>query len=371
MGRPRRHLRKNWPRGLTERRSGNTIYYTYRGPAGTKEIYLSTNLAAAKEAVAIVNAKRAPDPVQKVINRIERPTAILNDHLDWFDTNIVTGMGSEQTRYEFRRKFKHVRAAFGSKPLPDIDRAAIAGFLEQFPGRSSNQYRQALNQVFTHAVARGLRADNPVQGTIARKVKVQRTRLTMGGFDAIYANAQPWFKRAMDLALWSLQRREDLIDIRVDDFADDRVSVKQKKVEAHGTGRIRIKPGPNLLAAIRACLNSPDLKEKGMGDCRFLLHRIPEKRRKAKGREHFGQLSEEMATRAFQEIRDSLPTFQAMPEPTRPTFHEIRALGADHYKHKLGWTDAQVQALLGHSDVGMTMVYLGRHGERWQEVDSG
>lgn len=110
----------------------------------------------------------------------------------------------------------------------------------------SNRYRSLLSQVFRHAVARGLRADNPVGATIARKHGVLRHRLDKPASDAIREAGEPWLKRAMDLALWSLQRREDIVSMRFEHWADGVLSVRQHKVEGHGTGLLWITAGHQL-----------------------------------------------------------------------------------------------------------------------------
>lgn len=169
----------------------------------------------------------------------------------------------------------------------------------------------------------------------------------------------------MDLALWSLQRREDVVQIRIDDWCDGVLSVRQRKVEGHGTGLLRITPGENLRAALTACLNSPE-----RDGCPFLVHRQPVRRATATWREHPFQLAGEMISREFTRMRDELNLYDYEPAQ-RPTWHEIRALGGDLYREQLGWADDQVQALMGHSTVEMTKAYLDRHGERWQSVIAG
>jgi integrase len=89
----------------------------------------------------------------------------------------------------------------------------------------------------------------------------------------------------------------------------------------------------------------------------------------AAGRDHFGQLAPEMLSREFQRLRDALGLFDSLPALARPSFHEIRALGADEYRRG-GWPETQVQALLGHADVEMTRHYLDRHGERWGDIEA-
>ncbi|MEH6814187.1 MAG: hypothetical protein V7677_16760 [Motiliproteus sp.] len=53
-----------------------------------------------------------------------------------------------------------------------------------------------------------------------------------------------------------------------------------------------------------------------------------------------------------------------MPANQRPTFHEIRALGAHLYKEQ----GIDPQALLGHTDAKMTDHYLDGHGTQWTRV---
>lgn len=88
---------------------------------------------------------------------------------------------------------------------------------------------------------------------------MEGTRLPIEDFHAIRVAAVPWMQRAMDRALYSSQRREGLVALREDEhWKDGRLFVRQRKVEGKGHGLLRIKPGPQLLGAILACLNSDE-----------------------------------------------------------------------------------------------------------------
>ncbi|WP_133144363.1 tyrosine-type recombinase/integrase [Pseudomonas fragi] len=50
-----------------------------------------------------------------------------------------------------------------------------------------------------------------------------------------------------------------------------------------------------------------------------------------------------------------------MPANERPTFHEIRALGAWLYEQQ-GFAQDDIQGLMGHADVKMTAHYHSGHG---------
>jgi len=371
MGRPRSIKRRSWPPGLYERRRNGKVSYVYKGPAATREVYLGTNLDAAKRGVAIVLAKRELDPVQRVIARIEKPSRSVAEHCDWYDQHVIAekrtlkgGPLSPNTLDETHRKLRIIRERWGSRGIVSIDRRTVAELLASFSPSVSNNYRSLLRDLFDSARAEGLRDDNPVEGTRKRIVVVQRTRLPIEDFHAIRAAAAPWIQRAMDLALYSLQRREDLVALREDEhWKEGRLFVRQQKVEGKRHGLLRIKPGPQLLGAILACLNSDE-----RADCPYLLHRIPEKRRYAAGRTHFRQLSLEILTVEFQRLREALKLYPDLPAAARPSWHEIRSTGADEYR-KAGWPQERIQALLGHAGIEMTQEYLGRREEQWADVE--
>lgn len=371
MGRPRKALRKNWPTGLYARRDkyGQT-FYVYREKAGAKEVYLGRDLTAAKQGVAIARSRVEKPLVQRVLSAIEKPHATLSEHITWYNEHVLDAARdkrgrslSQATLGEAKRMLRRFQETMGEhRDIASFDRRTLSGFLENFPSRASNQYRTRLRHLFKHAVARGFIDTNPVEGTIERAEVIQRQRLPKDLFDAIREQAEPWFQRTLDLALYSLQRREDLTLLQADHWKDGRLHVAQKKVERHSAGRLRIAPGPKLLGAILACLNSSE-----RDDCPFLIHRVPLKERKRKDRVHLMQLAPEQLSREFARLRDDLEAMKAIPAPTRPSFHEIRALGASLYEQE-GWPKDRIQALMGHTEATTTELYLDGHGERWQEV---
>ncbi|WP_332311019.1 tyrosine-type recombinase/integrase [Stenotrophomonas sp. SY1] len=83
-------------------------------------------------------------------------------------------------------------------------------------------------------------------------------------------------------------------------------------------------------------------------------------------RKHHTQVLPEQLSRAFATARDAASVDMGNP----PTFHEIRSLGGALLK-EAGWTNEQIQALMGHSNVAMTEHYLGGHEAPWQAVSTG
>ena len=167
----------------------------------------------------------------------------------------------------------------------------------------------------------------------------------------------------MDLSLLTLLRREDVVSARFADLPDGALWVVPSKTE--GTTNVRLQittTGPlgDLLARrCRDAVVSP-----------YLIHRLPEKARpsnmRAKDRDHHTQVLPEQLSRAFATARDAAGVNMDNP----PTFHEIRSLGGALLK-EAGWTNEQIQTLMGHSNVAMTEHYLGGHEAPRQAVSTG
>ncbi len=368
MAGSRSPMRRKWPPNLYPSVSKGRTYYRYKNPKTGKFVSLGSDFEAAKKVVLAQNAKLVEDPVARLMAKIERPARTLGEHLIWYDEEVLANKTlAEKTRKDTAQMITTIARRIGvHRDIGVIDRRAIAEFLGSFPPRMSNRYRSLLGQIFRHAVAQGLRDDNPVDMTIKRDFEVKRERLPWEHFERIYAAAAPWFKCSLDLARWSLQRREDLTLIEASAWTDGKLAIRQKKVEGHGTGLLRITPGPQLRMAIIGCLNSAE-----RGDCPFLIHKVPERIVKADWKRHHKQVAPEMLTRTFAELRDQvIPEYARMAPGERPSFHEIRAMGADHYRETLKWPEPKIQLLLGHSSEQMTRVYLDRHGERWTEVEA-
>lgn len=266
MGGRLTNARRNWPRGLYKRVVRGRAYYFYRGSGAPKDVHLGTDLVVAKHAVGTLNARRAEEPVQAALRKLERTRSTVAEHVNWYKNRLEQKRSlrgkplGDQTLYEYNRILGDIAERLSpSKAVADVDRRAIADILESLPGWTSNRYRSLLRDLFRHAVARGLRDDSPAELTIAKDVSVVRQRLTYEAFSQILENSSPWMQRALNLALWSLQREGDLVLLRADDhWREGRLRLAQSKVQRHGTGRLAIKPGPHLLAAILACLNSPE-----------------------------------------------------------------------------------------------------------------
>lgn len=363
MARPRNKNNKGLPPNLYEGING---YYKYRRPDTGKWHSIGKDRVKAISAAKQLNSMLLPgrDIVGKVINE---PVQVFNTFLDRFEFELMPERKlAVLTIKEHKKKLVHIRKELGDKLIDELSIKEISEFLDKFPSVSSNRYRSLLIVIFKYAVAKGLCKENPVEKTLPKMEEKKRQRLELEGFLDIYNHpeAELWFKNAMDLGLQTLQRREDLVNLKFSDIKEGYLYVIQHKTEKHGdSAYLKIKITPilqNVLSRCRDCFLSP-----------FILHRKPDKHSKqnykAESKQHFTQITPGYLTKAFSNIRDKLPRFKSIPMAKRPTFHEIRSLGIKQYENR----GIDAQALAGHKTRAMTDKYKEGHKPQWTEVEAG
>lgn len=363
-GRQRRHRIK----GLYARTKAGVTYYSFRHPLTGKEVGLGTDRAAAEQAAQLVSRRLAPEPVQVALNKIERPASTWGQHVEWFlGTHLAgrrskTGAPLAPSTISLFRSSLNKASVWESRAIDAITRADCVALIESQPGRTAQILRAHLMQAFATAVARGLRDDNPAEGTLRPDAVIQRARLSHAGYLAIHATAPGWLQRAMTLSLLSLQRPGDLCALDRDCWDGAHWRVRQSKSESAGYGLMRIKPHAELAAALDECHRHP------VDDCSRLLAYVPQRKKTAAGREHWAELSDEILSRQFAALRDALDHPDLAPAGLKPpSYYEIKALGVRLYE-EAGRPVEWVQALAGHQDAATTRIYTGRHSEKWVDV---
>ncbi len=274
----------------------------------------------------------------------------------------------QDTARKYRTYLRRLHdCALKNLPVDGIEVKDVADALDTITSgkRMRNVYHQQAIEVFRYTIQLGWRRDpnNPAEATRKEKTKRQRERLTREQYDAIWAQAPHWARVGMDLALQTLQRIEDVSTLQYTDIRDGALYVVQQK-----TG-----------ARIRIALSGPleDVIERSRADsraCPYIVHyrprRLPPRDRWAAGRTHPLQVMDETLSRAFSAARDRVGVCAHLPARRRPSFHEIRSLGAALYRDQ-GWPEDQVQQLLGHRSLAMTAGYLEGHETPWTDVSSG
>ncbi len=287
-------------------------------------------------------------------DEIKHPT--FSEFVAEFGQRDLRALGlSETTLKEYQRMLGHVNRHFAGLAPDDITTQHVAHFLRGYPPRASRAYRSLLLLVFKHAKSEGVRSgENPVVDTIRRPMVVQRERLSARQYRAVWEKAAPHIQNAMDLALYTLQRREDIARLRFADYRDGHLWVRPHKVEKYGVA-LRIAVHEELAAVIARCRDgilSP-----------WMVHQPQTANKARRGK----KLAPASLSRGFKEARDAAdPALFPQDPAKRPSFHEIRGLGAKQLR------DAGIdpQALLGHRDAETTRLYLDRHEIRWITVSA-
>lgn len=148
-----------------------------------------------------------------------------------------------------------VREKMGEMILAEVTTRHIAEFLESWIAEGKNTMagamRSVLSDMFREAIVEGRITTNPVEPTRAPEIKVARERLQLETYNATRAAAEhmpTWFPLAMDLALVTGQRREDIVNMKFSDIVDGRLHVTQ------------IKTGMKIAFPLSLTLQAPGLR---------------------------------------------------------------------------------------------------------------
>lgn len=277
-------------------------------------------------------------------------------YLDFFSAEVLPARRiAQKTLREYLTRIPHLKNFFGLFPIEQISVNHVASFLNQFPPQQSNHYRTFLVFIFKHIEAQGLCQRNPAAVTLPKQIQVQRRALTESQFWAIHAIAPPFLQRAMELGLHTLLRREDICVLEFSQIREGFLWVTTHKTKA--ALKIRIN---QTLAEILFDCKTDGIMSPFVVHHQFHLNRLQNKK-------HATQVLPDYLTKEFSKARDNTGIFGGFKTYARPTFHEIRGLGAHLYERK-GVPKQQIQALLGHSDPEMTERYLSKHAERYTEI---
>lgn len=359
MGRTRSKARAGWPDNLYPNRDG----FKYRNPKTGKEVWLGRDRAKAFAAAKQANALLAPS--SDLIGRIVTPRETVADAIRVFRQDDMPTRGwKESTAAEYDIVVRRIEKDIGDRELSTFTVKDAAEYIRQANGaRGRNTRRLVLSWIFAGALQEGWMEFNPAEQTRKFEFRRQRERLTWEAYQEIWKAAPAWLRNAMDLSMLTLLRREDVAAARFADMRDGYLWIVPAKTDESTLVKLQIKVTPalsDLIARCRDAVLSP-----------YIVHRLPEKARpsnkRAKGRDHHTQVMEDQITREFKRVRDGVGITGAHA----PTFHEIRSLGGARLRTECGWTEQQVQELMGHASPTMTQTYLEGHDMPWQEVTPG
>ncbi len=281
------------------------------------------------------------------------------------DAKKEAGKIAKATHDSIGQRLAKVRTAWSDMRLDAITTRDVAEFLDTWErdgkARMAQAMRSFLIDFFKAAQTKGWLTSNPADATKAPEVNTMRARLSLDDFKAIHAIAvkdyAPWLSRAMELALLTGLRPEDLAAIGPRDVRDGKLWVIPKKTQKHG---VRIcMPLTLRLNAVSWSLGEVIGRCKDRVLSRHFLHHSAHAGRAKPG----DPIRLKTISVWFAEARDKAGV-KAPAGKTPPSFYEIRSL-AERLHHDQG---VNTQALLGHKQPATTALYHDLRGSEWIEV---
>ncbi len=370
-------MRRDLPDNLYERAG----YYSWRNPDTGREYGIGRDkaqaIAEARDANRFLEDKSAGHLVQRLAGDV-RTLAAFKDR---YEEVVAAKPLAKNTRYNRKWQLGQILEGLGDvvvgprqEDATEITRRA-AKFLQAFEKegklRTAQALRTRLIEMFAAMAAEGWIAVNPIEVIEVQAPKVRRQRLTLDDFWKIHKAAlehQPaWCARAYELALVTLQRREEIAPMQFRHVIDARLHVEQAKSTDAATGivemRLRI---PVALRLHAVGWSIDDIIKRCRDDVvsKYLIHHGARTERRGRGRAKPGSpVHFQTITGAFREARE-LAGITVAPGKTPPTYHELRSLGIRLYK-KQGYDP---QALAGHKDPDTTATYADNRGREWVDV---
>jgi enterobacteria phage integrase len=332
-----------------------------RSPLGEKRSkFFADRDAAIETALALgkaVDAERAAQLLEagrpSIASAIDKMKA---DHLPF-----VGWKGG--TRKNNIAKINRIRRELGNRDIARTDSAFLAKWLGEFCHTADqfNHWRWALILIWRYALEQKLVTENEAAKVLARSASLNvevnkkvRQGLELEGYWAIREVAEPWLQLAMDISLVTLQGRSEVCHMQHANFRGDYLFVIREKTEGTSdTAFIRI-PVTDSMREFRARAMALDTL-----DAPNLVHRRPDRQRRdwAPEGEHWAFVRPEYVTKAFKAAREKSGFYAHLKPAERPTFHEIRGLGARRCR-LLGKESISIQMTMAHADESTTKTYL-------------
>jgi len=367
--RPRRH---NLPMNLyrTEDKTSGKVYYAYRDPRSGKRHGLGSDKEQAIADTMALNsaiyASIATTRLSTIVeNKPSSPTfgRVLSRHLELCEKKRKLAANTLKNKASTGRAWE--KALGAGTHLSEIKVRQLVEVLDSYEDRPrmALAMRSAAVDIWKDAVEEGWAEDNLAAKTRAPTVVVNRSRLTLPDFMLIYEQAlklDAWISRAMELALLTSQRREDIAALEFrrgkDSTAwiDDRLYVIQGKTK----NKVSIPldtciAGFTLSSTIKACRDNIV--------SRWLVHHTRPRALSKPG----DQVWIDTISKGFARARD-LAGIKGENGKTPPSFHEIRSLSIRLYTASQG--PEYAQAIAGHKDATTTAIYRDVRGDEWVKV---
>lgn len=348
--------RRDWPRGLREPRPG---YFVWEPPGGsfvvggqrkTCLIIGAVPFDQARDEAIAANAyyaRNRPTVAQRMAGAADKT---VGDVLD-----MMPAPSNRNTAKSARSLDKKIRAALGPQACRAVTTADCATLLRETEAsgrvRTALALRSRLLALFTFAQQQGITDRNPAEPTAAPEPEVQRARLSLEQFRAIYAVApavREWLPQAMAIALVTGADRSTISAMARAQIADGALTIWRGKTRKKNRP---VKIPLTLRMDAMGWTLEEVLRHRSAVVSKFVVHHVSPWGNAPAG----SQVSVNGITRAFAEARKAAGIPDIIDGKKAPTFHEIRSLAKRLYARQ---GNVDTKALLGHSTDAMAELYL-------------
>ena len=356
------------------KRKGGSKHFYYRLPNGKFEtLGKDIPVEAAIDAATALNI--ALSDQESLINRISKRAEELRNYnpqnppmsqvIDEFkvtnlDAALEQGKQSKETIESKKYKLDEYMANWGKIRVQEIRTFDLANLVKTKTPHAQAKHVPLLRELFRYAVTTGYRDDNPANELKAATPEPrQRERHTLSGYMKVREAAPDWLKRAMDIAMYSLQRRGDLVEIQFlkdINLQERTIRILQRKTQRYKHPVfIDIAMGDILWNSVQDAISSKT-------HCPYLIHCRPLRmdKRDMAAKPHPFYVMPDYLTKQFRKWRDKSGAYDHLAPKERPMFHDIRALGIMLY-HKAGYPKEYIMALAGHAKESTTDHYIEGH----------
>ena len=318
-------------------------YYYYRNPMTGKDIGMGTNKAQAVTQAIQANLHFQGQAVTLLDKILGKDSKTVNDWCNVFGPH---------------ERMKWLREGLGQYVLDKLTPLEINNWLDKWNDKP--RMRQAMlsaaKVVFSAAIGKGWLTHNPAADLTTANPTTLRDRLVLEDFIKIYEKAAEPLKRAMELALMTGARRENIIRLMWCDISDGYVHIAHVKVKK-GEEPMKVRyPLSMRLPIVNWTLGDVIGRCKDNVLSKYLIHHNAHVGRAMPGHK-FGDKTIE---KYFREARDAAGIVVSDGK-TPPTFHEIRSLA----KRLWDVQGIDTKTLLGHKTDRMADLYRDLRGKEW------
>lgn len=365
MGRKRLAKNRGFPPNLYQNQAG---YFYYKNPQTKKQKGLGRERARAFQEARKANAAIATLEPSSLVDWVMGKTEYTLE--GWLPVYKQLWMERAQpaanTLMNYAVYWRRLENAdFAKRKLSEITTVMIAQYLDAYKDEngapSAVLMRARLKDIFRWAETQGLieAGRSPVSATRAPKVIVARERMSLEQFLAIRGVSPVWLRNAMNIAIVTGQRKDDILGMKFANWHDGRLHVAQGK--SGGKTRLAL-DGSIWLRGVEMSVADVVKSCRDMVASHYLVHHV----RHAGVAKPGQKVSGVSLTTAFIKARKAAG-IEPKDGRTPVTFHEIRSLSERLYRDEYGADFAQM--VLGHKNASTTARYDDLRGE-WKIVSA-